>query len=657
MEEPPLPLQDKQYQNRPNREAVMNSWFIKTTLPKFTDFLQHKRKFKRSKIKEIMKMRKLTNYLTGPNSPVFIYNHGKFKQPELEEVKEYCAESSIHGLKYITEDGVSWIQRVLWIVWFILALVCLILLFKPIMDKYNNTPTITTVETTNYPISNIDFPGVTVCSNIRVSLRSLLEATQKPPWNKYNTTLKNQMILSLLKYNTDPHLLRATDHEMMEKEEKFVRNLMYQITPSCERMFLFCKWQGKRQECKKFVTMTNTDAGFCCSINTVNLADSFTKDENKTEDEYMTTVRPSANCNTSSINGDESGSGNGTGSGSNSSCLENSMSSSGLETPNDPLRFTGILTGYENHITNECQVRPGARIKETGSTGAETVKTGAETAKDLEANSDFSENVEEEEDFKVLKTNMVAQDLGFSFLIDGNFDDKVSFGKTSTNNNFFYGLEANCLLECTVGAMLQLCGCVPYFYPDFPKSFIEKHIKLSNYTNSTGFCFWDNLKCLSENRGYLNAFATPGTEETDQGLHCNCPDDCNQVVYSKGLVRKAVCKELYQTVCEEVGFKQEFDALAEYAIKLEEMFGKYETFPGQYWGCAVRTFKEKIMYTAYIHVFFSDMGVTKFKRDQLFGWQDIVAQFGGTVGLCVGLSILSVCEIFYFLLCRRWLKK
>ena len=30
------------------------------------------------------------------------------------------------------------------------------------------------------------------------------------------------------------------------------------------------------------------------------------------------------------------------------------------------------------------------------------------------------------------------------------------------------------------------------------------------------------------------------------------------------------------------------------------------------------------MYTAYIHVFFSDIGVTKFKRDQLFGWQDIV---------------------------------
>ncbi|XP_023321957.1 sodium channel protein Nach isoform X2 [Eurytemora carolleeae] len=96
--------------------------------------------------------------------------------------------------------------------------------------------------------------------------------------------------------------------------------------------------------------------------------------------------------------------------------------------------------------------------------------------------------------------------------------------------------KANCLLECSVAAMLQLCGCVPYFYPDFPKSFIEKHIKLSNYTNSTSFCFLDNLKCLSDtdNRGYLNSYATSGSEgEGTNGLNCNCPDDCNQIVYSK----------------------------------------------------------------------------------------------------------------------------
>lgn len=30
--------------------------------------------------------------------------------------------------------------------------------------KFQNTPTITTVETNNYPISNIQFPAVTLCN-------------------------------------------------------------------------------------------------------------------------------------------------------------------------------------------------------------------------------------------------------------------------------------------------------------------------------------------------------------------------------------------------------------------------------------------------------------------------------------------------------------
>ena len=40
-----------------------------------------------------------------------------------------------------------------------------------------------------------------------------------------------------------------------------------------------------------------------------------------------------------------------------------------------------------------------------------------------------------------------------------------------------------------------------------------------------------------------------------------------------------------------------------------------------------RTFKKKIENTAYVHVFFRDIGVTKFNKDQLFGWQDIVGRY------------------------------
>ena len=96
-----------------------------------------------------------------------------------------------------------------------------------------------------------------------------------------------------------------------------------------------------------------------------------------------------------------------------------------------------------------------------------------------------------------------------------------------------------------------------------------------------------------------------------------------------------------QTECEETEFKKEFDALTEYGKKLDKMFK--EDWPGQYRDCAkrlihftmiivvhldlnsfIRTFQEKTLRAALVHVFFKDMGVTKFTRDQLFGWQDIV---------------------------------
>ena len=40
--------------------------------------------------------------------------------------------------------------------------------FNSGIEKYINDPTSTTLETTDYPIWNIDFPGVTICPNAKV---------------------------------------------------------------------------------------------------------------------------------------------------------------------------------------------------------------------------------------------------------------------------------------------------------------------------------------------------------------------------------------------------------------------------------------------------------------------------------------------------------
>ena len=42
------------------------------------------------------------------------------------------------------------------------------------LDKYMNDPTTTGLETTDYPIWNIDFPGVTICPNTKVGNRNII---------------------------------------------------------------------------------------------------------------------------------------------------------------------------------------------------------------------------------------------------------------------------------------------------------------------------------------------------------------------------------------------------------------------------------------------------------------------------------------------------
>ena len=48
------------------------------------------------------------------------------------------------------------------------------------------------------------------------------------------------------------------------------------------------------------------------------------------------------------------------------------------------------------------------------------------------------------------------------------------------------------------------------------------------------------------------------------------------------------------------------------------------------------------------HFFFSRDTFIKHERNELFGWLDFVSNIGGLMGLTMGVSLLSVVEVFYF---------
>lgn len=52
----------------------------------------------------------------------------------------------------------------------------------PIYNKWQVVPTVTSVDTTNYPIWNIYFPAVTICSNNKIVMKQLENEFHTEPW-------------------------------------------------------------------------------------------------------------------------------------------------------------------------------------------------------------------------------------------------------------------------------------------------------------------------------------------------------------------------------------------------------------------------------------------------------------------------------------------
>jgi hypothetical protein len=71
--------------------------------------------------------------------------------------------------------------RVLWIVLCSGALILCLIFCMPIYSRWMTSPTITSVGSTNFPISNIFFPAVTICSNNRVVEKQLQESINYDP--------------------------------------------------------------------------------------------------------------------------------------------------------------------------------------------------------------------------------------------------------------------------------------------------------------------------------------------------------------------------------------------------------------------------------------------------------------------------------------------
>ncbi|VEN48133.1 unnamed protein product [Callosobruchus maculatus] len=169
--------------------------------------------------------------------------------------------------------------------------------------------------------------------------------------------------------------------------------------------------------------------------------------------------------------------------------------------------------------------------------------------------------------------------------------------------------QANCLLECKANYTLRSCGCVGFHMPKAegtPICLMEKYTCMENVEWDTFFAVYNDYSVI-EDEGKSSNFSK-----------CDCRPMCTDISYRLELSQNPIMYTPGMSV----------------KLKDREEFDK--------------------MHYSILILYFKTNHIETRERNELYSLSDVIANFGGLLGLFTGFSILSATEIVYFLSLRIW---
>ena len=77
--------------------------------------------------------------------------------------KSYSSKSTLHGVTYLCDEDSLGVERILWGIIVFVGLAFTIFHLIILFDEWQDSPTVTTLNTSFFPIRDIKFPQVTIC--------------------------------------------------------------------------------------------------------------------------------------------------------------------------------------------------------------------------------------------------------------------------------------------------------------------------------------------------------------------------------------------------------------------------------------------------------------------------------------------------------------
>ncbi|XP_068903807.1 sodium channel protein Nach-like isoform X2 [Tenebrio molitor] len=386
-------------------------------------------------------------------------------------VKNFLKSSTLHSLKYLQEDNQKYLHIGIWLAINAIFMAMTVLLIMAMWDRLTENPTVTSLENTNYPVTEVPFPAVSICNINKISKRKaeiVANFISETTGHSMEVIDEYMRILGSF-YDYDD----SYSHKMLEFQ-KILENfdhvdefkpvkLMQWLTPSCDDFLVNCHWQSQEVNCSDMFQMRLTYEGYCCIFNYIKKTNEIVGDSFR--DREVLFGYP--------------GLGNGL-----TVELRNEL--------DDYFYTKQASLGANVHVFDPMDYPD----KNSGSLNEFLV--GFATEYFLQIETKGIRSVEDVINYPLDKRGCYFRN-----------ERKTVFGDYS---------ESDCLLECRIKSMKALCGCVPFMIPQ----------------NQTLVCGLSDIQCLHKYRIKWESLSPPYTERTEELMReiqysLRCDDRCYPV--------------------------------------------------------------------------------------------------------------------------------
>lgn len=507
-----------------------------------------------------------------------------------ELAKQYCSYSTLHGLRYVGDTGLSIVERIFWIISFTIALTVAIYYICYLYQKWSLSPIIISLSPDPISLNEFPFPSVTICNMNKVKKTEAKRIERG--FDDVDKLIMGDMcdIESNITY----------DHEQETIDWDRMLRFMINVSQPCTDMLYYCLWHGNQTDCERIFNPTMTDEGICCNFNSVTKKHLF---YNAREWPDLNITYPSESVDWNAEKG-----------------YDASM-------PADVIPWrpygAGLIYGLTLALDVDmdeyyCSSTAGAGFKMLLHNPVETPKIA-----------DFSFAITPGEESRVIVRPRISS-ANPSIISIPLKKRKCFFTKERKLRYYRTYTQRNCILECEANFTQQLCDCVQYYMPK---------------SSHTPICGKKDEQCAKQARRAMEIKLydedVTNTLNITKIPSCNCWPGCFEINYRIELSQSKLIPTFQSDkryVKGDMNYFTENMAVV-HLFFVDSQFTKY--VKNELFGFIEFLCKYLIFRVVSI--------IEKKEKETQF-----TASTGGLLGLFMGFSFLSFMEILYFSTMRLW---